>query len=91
VFEWIGWIATAVFACSYFCKQPTTLRRLQALAALMWIGYGLIIGAAPVVAANSVVAVLAIYSTRRQRLDKTGMESELTPSDDRQPTTDCRS
>jgi inner membrane protein len=77
VFEWIGWIATVVFACSYFCKQPATLRRLQALAALIWIGYGLIIGAAPVVAANSVVAVLAIYSTRRQRPDKNGIESEL--------------
>jgi Bacterial inner membrane protein len=77
VFEWIGWIATAVFAVSYFCKQPTTLRRLQAVAALMWIGYGLIIGAAPVVAANSVVAVLAVYSsTRRQRSEvvKTGPE-----------------
>jgi Bacterial inner membrane protein len=66
VFEWIGWVATAVFAGSYFCKQPAALRRLQALAALMWICYGLIIEAAPVVAANSVVAVLAIYSSRRQ-------------------------
>jgi hypothetical protein len=77
VFEWIGWIATAVFAVSYFCKQPATLRRLQAVAALMWIGYGLIIGAAPVVAANSVVAVLAVYSsTRRQPAEvaKTGPE-----------------
>jgi hypothetical protein len=79
VFEWIGWIATAVFAISYFCKQPATLRRIQAVAALMWIGYGLIIGAAPVVAANSVVAVLAVYSsTRRQRPEvaNDGPESE---------------
>jgi Bacterial inner membrane protein len=66
MFEWIGWVATAVFAGSYFCKQPAALRRLQALAALMWICYGLIIEAAPVVAANSVVAVLAFYSSRRQ-------------------------
>jgi hypothetical protein len=66
MFEWIGWVATAVFAGSYFCKQAATLRRLQALAALMWIGYGLIIEAAPVVAANSVVAALAIYSSRKQ-------------------------
>jgi hypothetical protein len=67
MFEWIGWVATALFAGSYFCKQAATLRRLQALAALMWIGYGLIIEAAPVVAANSVVAALAIYSSRKQR------------------------
>lgn len=66
MFEWIGWVATALFAGSYFCKQPATLRRLQALAALLWIGYGLLIKAAPVVAANVVVAALALYSAWRQ-------------------------
>jgi hypothetical protein len=76
MFEWIGWVATAVFAGSYFCKQPATLRRLQALAALMWICYGLIIEAAPVVAANSVVAALAFYSARRQRSEGAGNGSE---------------
>jgi hypothetical protein len=65
--EWIGWAATAVFAGSYFCRQPAALRRLQALAALMWIGYGLIIKAPPVVVANFVVAALALYSSRRER------------------------
>jgi hypothetical protein len=74
VFEWIGWIATAVFAGSYFCKQPKTLRRLQALSALMWISYGLIIQAMPVVAANVTVAALAIYTSRRQRVES-GRES----------------
>jgi hypothetical protein len=66
VFEWIGWVATAVFASSYFCKQAVVLRCLQALAALLWIGYGVLIDAAPVIAANAVVAVLAIYSAWRQ-------------------------
>jgi hypothetical protein len=76
MFEWIGWVATAVFAGSYFCKQAATLRRLQALAALMWIGYGLIIEAAPVVAANSVVAALAIYSSRKQRGERKSPEGD---------------
>jgi hypothetical protein len=66
VFEWIGWVATAIFASSYLCRQPVALRRLQALAALLWISYGLLIKALPVVAANVVVAVLALYSSRRQ-------------------------
>jgi hypothetical protein len=66
VFEWIGWIATAIFACSYLCKQPVALRRLQALAAVLWISYGLLIKALPVVVANLVVAALAIYSSLRQ-------------------------
>jgi hypothetical protein len=56
VFEWIGWIATAVFAVSYFCRQPAALRRVQAMAAVLWIGYGIIIKAPPVIVANLVVA-----------------------------------
>lgn len=68
--EWIGWVATAMFAGSYFCKRPATLRRLQALASLLWIGYGILIGAAPVIVANVAVAVSAIYSSRQIRAEK---------------------
>jgi hypothetical protein len=65
MWNWIGWVATAMFAVSYFCKRPEALRRVQALAALLWIGYGLLIHAAPVVVANLVVAAVAVYSSRR--------------------------
>ncbi len=58
----IGWVATIIFAGSYFCKRPVTLRGLQALAALLWIGYGIIINAPPVIVANLVVAVMAASS-----------------------------
>lgn len=61
--EWIGWIATAVFASSYFWKQPIALRRVQAMAALLWVIYGVIIHALPVVVANVVVAAVAVYSS----------------------------
>ncbi|MGO9269729.1 MAG: hypothetical protein ACLQOO_05645 [Terriglobia bacterium] len=37
----LGWAATAVFAVSYFFKQPARLRLAQALAATLWIVYGL--------------------------------------------------
>lgn len=67
MFEWLGWVATAIFAASYFCKRPDALRALQALAALLWIGYGVIIGAPPVIVANAVVAALAIFSAWRER------------------------
>lgn len=63
--NWIGWIATAMFAVSYLCKTATALRRVQALAALLWIGYGLLLHALPVVVANLVVAVAALYSSFR--------------------------
>ena len=61
--HWIGWVASAVFVSSYFCKQPATLRRVQGLAALMWVVYGAVIHALPVVAANLVVAGVAIWSS----------------------------
>ncbi len=63
--DWIGWVATATFASSYFCRQPAALRRVQALAALLWIGYGAVIRSLPVVVANVVVAVVAVYSSLR--------------------------
>jgi membrane-anchored glycerophosphoryl diester phosphodiesterase (GDPDase) len=61
--DWIGWVATAIFTCSYFSKEPGTLRRIQALAALFWIGYGVLMHALPIIVANLVVAAVAIYSS----------------------------
>jgi hypothetical protein len=66
VFDWIGWVATAPFACSYFQRSPAALRRTQAAAAAVWLLYGLAIGALPVIVANAVVAALAVYSSFRQ-------------------------
>jgi hypothetical protein len=60
--DWIGWVATALFASSYFFKQPMALRKVQAVAALLWVVYGLIIHALPVVVANVVVAAVAVGS-----------------------------
>jgi hypothetical protein len=61
--DWLGWVATAVFASSYFFKQQVALRRIQAGAALLWVAYGAMIHAPPVVVANLVVASMAIWST----------------------------
>jgi hypothetical protein len=58
----IGWVATVVFAASYFFRGQAKLRGIQAAAACLWVIYGLKIGALPVVAANVIVAVAAIYS-----------------------------
>lgn len=65
MFEWIGWLATGVFGASYFCRRPQRLRLVQAAAALLWIGYGVIIKAPPVIVANLVVAALAVASALR--------------------------
>jgi energy-converting hydrogenase Eha subunit B len=69
--DWIGWIATAIFVGSYLCKDPMALRRIQALAACLWVTYGIVIQATPIIVANLLVAAIAIYSsvvTSRRRV-----------------------
>ena len=63
--DWIGWLASATFASSYLCKQPSTLRRVQAVAAVLWMSYGLLIHAVPIIVANLIVAALAAFSSFR--------------------------
>jgi hypothetical protein len=75
--ESIGWIATAVFAGSYFCRRPAAMRRIQALAAALWIVYGITIKATPVVVANLVVAAVAIISSFRRRDPRRPLESAV--------------
>jgi hypothetical protein len=58
----IGWVATAVFSASYLFRSGAALRRVQALAALLWIAYGVAIASKPVIAANAIVALAALGS-----------------------------
>ena len=71
----IGWVATTVFAVSYFYRRPAAMRRVQALAAALWIVYGIAIKATPVIVANLVVAAIAIISSFRRRDPRRPLES----------------
>ena len=64
--DWVGWLATAVFMASYFTKQPTTLRRVQGVAAGLWALYGVLIHSLPVIVANILVASVAVLSSFRK-------------------------
>lgn len=59
----LGWVATIIFAASYFTKNSVRLRMIQAFAALLWISYGIVIGSLPVIISNLLVASLAVYSS----------------------------
>jgi hypothetical protein len=63
--EAVGWIATAVFTMSFLFADVTRLRAVQICGALLWIGYGLLIGSLPVVVANVLVFVVASWTTAR--------------------------
>jgi hypothetical protein len=68
--SYVGWVATVLFAGSYLFKEPRSLSIMQAVAALVWIVYGSIIGAGPVIAANVAVATMACYSAWRYTTSK---------------------
>lgn len=65
--EMLGWTATAVFVASYFAARPTHLRAIQMLGALLWVTYGLLIGASPVIVANVLVFSAAAWTALRKR------------------------
>jgi hypothetical protein len=60
--DWLGWIATAVFVGSYFFSRPALLRATQMLGAALWIVYGVLIVAIPVVVANALVLAAAAWT-----------------------------
>ncbi len=77
----IGWTATAVFSTSYFFKEPSTLRKIQAAAASLWVLYGALIHSAPVIVANVIVGVAAVYTSVQLALNKrTDVERETQES-----------
>ncbi len=63
----LGWIATLVFVGSYFFSKPAALRACQMLGATLWIAYGILIAAKPVIAANLLVFGAAAWTLARQR------------------------
>jgi hypothetical protein len=76
-FDWLGWVATAVFLASYACKDPKKLRLTQAAAALLWVGYGTVLRAVPLIVANLLVAGVAVYSSLATR----GSSPAIRPQD----------
>jgi hypothetical protein len=64
--ESLGWTATAVFVGSYFFGRPSFLRGVQMLGALLWVTYGLLIHASPVIVANVLVFSAAAWTMLRK-------------------------
>jgi hypothetical protein len=62
----LGWTATGFFVASYFFDRPVTLRATQMMGALLWVIYGGLIAAYPVVAANALVMAAAAWTTIRE-------------------------
>jgi hypothetical protein len=63
--DYLGWAATIVFVTSYFCRRAAVLRRVQMAGAAMWVIYGILMQAAPVVTANLLVLLAAAWTAGR--------------------------
>jgi hypothetical protein len=63
----LGWVATTLFVGSYFFKRPALLRVMQMAGAALWIVYGAMIGAIPVVVANGLVFAAAAWTLIKSR------------------------
>lgn len=63
----LGWVATTLFVSSYFFKRPALLRAAQMAGAALWIVYGVLIAAIPVVVANGLVFGAAAWTLLRAR------------------------
>jgi len=70
VTDYLGWAATVVFVLSYFCRRAERLRRVQMAGAAIWIVYGVLIQASPVVAANLLVLLAAAWTAARSSPDQ---------------------
>jgi hypothetical protein len=68
----LGWVATTLFVSSYFFKRPALLRAAQMSGASLWIVYGVLIGAMPVIVANALVFAAAAWTML-------GVKSEAPP------------
>jgi len=68
----LGWAATATFCTSYLFVRPVALRSAQMLGALLWLLYGVVIGAAPVIVANVLVMAAAGWTALRAARSSAG-------------------
>ncbi len=62
----VGWLATAVFLSSYLVR-PAYLLRVQILGALIWVAYGVLLNALPIVTANLLLVAVASWSWHRRK------------------------
>lgn len=62
-----GWVATGVQTVSYFVPKASTLKKIQAVAACLWIAYGVKMGASPIIVANLIVGAAALLTALRGR------------------------
>jgi hypothetical protein len=73
---WAGQRPPFLWARTFFVR-PSLLRGAQMFGALLWIVYGLLINASPVIVANVLVFAAAAWTTLRKTRVSPGASSDL--------------
>ena len=61
----LGWVAATVFVGAHFFRRATVLRGIQMLGSVLWIIYGVLIAAKPVIGANVLVFTVTTWALLR--------------------------
>lgn len=80
VADLVGWTATAVFTASYLTGHQATLRRVQMVGASLWLTYGLVTQAAPVIGSNILVLSAACWAEYRSRRERAVTAAPVAPA-----------
>jgi hypothetical protein len=63
--DYLGWLATALVVGSYFTSSRAAMRLVQMAGAVIWMLYGVAIGATPVIVSNILVCAAATWTMLR--------------------------
>jgi|AntRauTorckE6833_2_1112554.scaffolds.fasta_scaffold00024_79 uncharacterized protein with PQ loop repeat len=68
--DFIGWVATILIIISFIFRDIYKLRLFSMIGAFLWIVYGIMANAYPIIILNVVVAIIQVYWLNRIKRDK---------------------
>jgi len=77
--EWIGYLASILITISMFMKKIFKLRFINLMGCILFVIYGLIIGAYPVAIANAIIVFINLYSVYKNSKQIQQFNPEMEP------------
>lgn len=59
--EWVGYLASFFLLLSFLMRNITTLRYINSLGCLLFVAYGLLLDAWPLIITNGAIVLINIY------------------------------
>lgn len=75
--EWIGYIASAMIVVSLIMTSIVKLRIINTIGCILFVIYGVIVGAYPVSVANGLIVIINLYNLYKLQKNKPLDEGQL--------------